>query len=201
MSIPRAATGFGYLHCGAKPVRGRSSPVLRFVEKPDLATARKFLRSGRYLWNAGMFVWKVGDFQRQLLRHAPRIHGAVRDHLNGHPRAWARATRLSIDYALMERADAVRLVPLDAGWDDVGSWDAAARLRSSSGGAREANRLLLDSPDSVVIGGKRMVALLEAPGLVVVDTPDALLVVSRGAAERVREVVAELRRRGRTELL
>jgi mannose-1-phosphate guanylyltransferase len=174
--------------------------VSRFVEKPNRARARRFLRDGRYLWNAGMFVWRADRFLEELHRTAPAIARAVSAVAQGRRSAWSRAPRLSVDYAVMEKAREVRVVPLDAGWDDVGSWDAAARLREESR-KKDRRRLLIDSPRSVVFGNERLVALVDAPGLVVVDTHDALLVVSRSSTERVREVVAELRRRGRTELL
>jgi len=196
----RPATGFGYLKCGRLPRPGRPVPVERFIEKPDTARAKRFLRSGKYLWNAGMFVWEASRFLDELRRTAPRIEGAVRGHLAGRPDAWNRAPKLSVDFAVMERARGVQVVPLDAGWDDVGSWDAAARLRGAAGGGLE-REILVDSPGSVVFGDGRVVAVVDLPDVVVVDTPDALLVVSRRGSEKVREVVDELRRRRRKELL
>ena len=100
----------------------------------------------------------------------------------------------------MEKARDVDVVALDAGWDDVGSWDAAARLRAASG-KDDTDPIRVDSAGSVVFGDGRLVALVDAPDLVVVDTPDALLIVSRERAEKVREVVEELRRRRRKDLL
>jgi mannose-1-phosphate guanylyltransferase/mannose-6-phosphate isomerase len=198
----RPATGFGYLGCKRPPVKGRSVEVARFVEKPDLARAKRFLRSGKYLWNAGMFVWKAERFLEEAQLRAPGIVRAVERHLAGRRTAWGRARRLSVDYAVMERARDVWVVPLVAGWDDVGSWDAAARLREEAAAAVAGPRpLLVDSPGSVVFGGQRLVALVDVPGVTVVDTPDAVLVVSRDASERVKQVVEELRRRRRTDLL
>jgi mannose-1-phosphate guanylyltransferase len=196
----RPATGFGYLRTATAPARGDTAPVLRFVEKPSLPQARRYLASGRYLWNAGMFVWGVARYLEEASRIAPRLVEAVRGHLAGRPRAWERAPRLSVDYAIMEHARGVRVAALDAGWDDVGSWDAAARLREARG-RLQTRHLRLDSPGSVVFGEDRLVALLGVPGVVVIDTPDALLVVARDRAEGVRGVVEELRRRGRADLL
>ena len=198
----RPATGFGYLQVRrATRGRGRSIAVERFVEKPDLPRARRFLSSGRYLWNAGMFVWRVATFPRRTGQNrAERSSGPCEGHLGGNGRSWSRATRLSVDYAVMERARGVRVVPLDAGWDDVGSWDAAGRLREEQGIAAR-HEIRVDSPDSVIFSDKRLVALVDVPGVVVVDTPDALLVVSREGSEKVRQVVEELARRGRKDLL
>jgi len=196
----RPATSFGYLRCAERPAPGRSVRVARFVEKPDLSRARRFLRSGKYLWNAGMFVWDATVFLEQLERAAPRIRRAVDRCLAGRPEAWASAPRLSVDYAVMEQARGVRVVPLDAGWDDVGSWDAAARLREEQG-RRDRDAILIDSPGSVVFAEGKTVAVVDLPGIAVVETPDALLVVARDSSERVREVVERLRRRGRKDLL
>jgi mannose-1-phosphate guanylyltransferase len=197
------ATGFGYLQCdGERGSRRRPQPmkVRRFVEKPDAPRARRFVRSGRYLWNAGMFVWRAARFLEELDRTAPAIRRAVRSLLDWNPRAWGRATRLSFDYAVMEQARGVRVVPLDAGWDDVGSWEAAARLLAERG-LSDSRHILVDSPGSSVFGGERLVAVVGVPDATVVDTGDALLVVSHKRAQQVRRVVDELKRRRRRDLL
>jgi mannose-1-phosphate guanylyltransferase len=196
----RPATGFGYLRCAKRPARGRAVDVSRFVEKPDLRKARRFLKDGGYLWNAGMFVWRVETFLTEMARTAPEMEAAVRGFAAGKSRMWSRAPRISVDYAVMERARHVRVVPLDAGWDDIGSWDAASLLLEQAGVA-SPDSILIDSDRSVVFGDDRVVALVDVPGVVVIDTKDALLVVSRENAERVREVIEELRRRRRKDLL
>jgi len=198
----RPATGFGYLKCHRRPRKGEAVAVDRFVEKPDSRRARSFLRAGSYLWNGGMFVWRVERFLRELGETEPAILVAVEASVAGRERAWSRATKLSVDYAVMERARGVEVVPLDAGWDDVGSWDAAARLRELDPSTVRADRTIaIDSPGSTVFGDGRMVVLVDVPGVIVVDTDDALLVVSREQTEKVRRVVEELRNRGRKELL
>ena len=196
----RAATGFGYLEVGARPRRGVASAVLKYVEKPDAARARRFLRSGRYLWNGGMFVWRVERFLEELARVAPDVRRATAAVAAGSPGAWPTAPKISLDYAVMEKASRVAVVPLDAGWDDVGSWDAAAR-HAASGAAGSGARVILGSDGAVVFGGKRVVAILDLPGVVVVDTPDALLVVSRASSEKMKAVVEAVRAAGRADLL
>ena len=196
----RPATGYGYLRCARTPSSSAAVAVERFVEKPEEPTARRFLRSGRYLWNAGMFVWRASRFLEEAERTAPEIVRHVRAHLGGRRGAWEAIGRTSVDYAVMEKSSSVEAVLLDAGWDDVGSWDAAARIRSESG-TEDGAEILVDSPGSVVFGRGRMVAVVDVPGAVVVDAPDALLVVSRRSAEKVREVVAQLRSRGREDLV
>jgi len=195
----RPATGFGYLECAARPGGRRAVAVARFVEKPGLARARNFLRSRRYLWNAGMFVWRVDTFLGEAERVAPAVTEPVLAHVAGERGAWRRAERRSVDYAVMERARRVQVVALDAGWDDLGSWEAAARLGGASSGARAVLRV--DSDRSAVFGeGGRLVALVGVPGVVVVDTADALLVVRRDRSEQVRAVVDALVSSGRGAL-
>ena len=196
----RAATGFGYLKLGARPRPGIASPVLEFVEKPDAARARRFLRSGRYLWNGGMFVWRIDRFLEELARVAPEVHGATAAVAAGSPGAWRRAPKISLDYAVMEKASRVAVVPFDAGWDDLGSWDAAARHASPDPGG-VGGRVIVGSEGTVVFGGRRLVAVLDVPGVVVVDTPDALLVLSRASSEGTRDIVRSLTALGREDLL
>ena len=196
----RAATGFGYLKLGARPRPGFASPVLEFVEKPDAMRARRFLRSGRYLWNAGMFVWRIERFLEELASVAPELHRQTAAVAAGSPGAWRRVPKISLDYAVMEKASDVAVVPLDAGWDDLGSWDAAARHASLEPG-RGGARVMVGSEGTVVFGGRRLVAVLDVPGVVVVDTPDALLVLSRAASERTREIVQALTSLGREDVL
>jgi len=196
----RPATGFGYLKLRSRPARGgraRALAVARFVEKPDAARARRFVSSGRYLWNGGMFVWKASAFLAAADRVAPEVAAAARAVSAGRIAAWSAAPKISVDYAVMEKAERVAVVPLDAGWDDVGSWDAAARLKDG----RPRDLLAIDSPGSVVFGRGRLVAVLGLPGIVVVDTDDALLVAARSASEDLKSLVAALRESGRDDLL
>ncbi len=195
----RPATGFGYLKCARRPARVEAVDVERFVEKPDGPTAARFVRSGRYLWNGGMFVWRASRFLEEAERAAPGIVRAIRAHLSGRRGAWVTAERRSVDYAVMEKAAGVKVVPLDAGWDDVGSWHAAARLREGKGDPDQV--VVVDSPGTVVFGEDRLVAVVDVPGVVVVDAGDAVLVVARTSAEKVRRVVEELRARRRRDLL
>ena len=138
-----------------------------------------------------MFVWRVDRFLDELARIAPEIHGAVAAVAAGSKTAWRNAPKISIDYAVMEKAADVSVVPLDAGWDDVGSWDAAAR-HAISGARGRGTRVILGSDEPVVFGGERLVAVVDVPGVVVVDTKDALLVVARAVVRK-----AEVGRRGR----
>jgi mannose-1-phosphate guanylyltransferase/mannose-6-phosphate isomerase len=196
----RPATGFGYLKLKSEPERGVATSVLKFVEKPDAARARRFLRSRRYLWNGGMFVWRVDRFLSELARVAPEIRRAAAAVAGGSEAAWRTAPKISVDYAVMEKARDVSVVPIDAGWDDVGSWDAAAR-HAGAGARGGGSRVMLGSDGSVVFGGERLVAVVDVPGVVVVDTKDALLVVARGSSEKLKAVVEAVGAAGRADVL
>ncbi|MFN7964337.1 MAG: mannose-1-phosphate guanylyltransferase [Acidobacteriota bacterium] len=129
--VPREpSSAFGYVE--AIQTQGDLRDVRRFVEKPNEATAREFVASGRHFWNAGIFVWRADRFREELSRVAPEMLGAVERFLAGSYGSWSEAPKMSIDYALMEQAEGVRMVPLDAGWDDVGGWEAVGRMAAAS---------------------------------------------------------------------
>jgi mannose-1-phosphate guanylyltransferase len=181
----RPATGFGYLEADG-PARGsRPLRVRRFVEKPSASRARRFARSRRHFWNAGIVVGAGRTILDELRRRAPSVHRAV---TSERPADWERGPRVSFDHAVLEKSDRLAVVPLAAGWADVGSWDGAAAH------AVRSPALVVGSPGSAAFGSDRVVAIVGVPGVVVVDTPDAVLVVSRASAERVREVVRRVAR-------
>lgn len=200
VSPDRPSTGFGYLLVAKAPRGVRAVPVARFIEKPDRARARRYVESGRYLWNGGMFVWRVDAFLDVLSAVAPALHAVTVAGIANRQAAWRRVPAISVDHAVMEKAPHVMVVPLDAGWDDVGSWDAAAR-HAAGAASGPGKHVLLGSDGAVVFGDKRLVAIVDLPGIVVVDTPDALLVVSRKSSEKVKSVVAAVRAAGRKDLL
>jgi mannose-1-phosphate guanylyltransferase len=219
----RPETGFGYIE--VRPARSASDALRasKFLEKPDAERAATLSRSGVHFWNAGVFIWKVSAILEAIRKHHPvlfegleRIRGAA-----GHSGADAEdpfdapAVRavvqevlaaqpsISIDYAVMERADNVLVVPCDAGWSDVGSWDAIADLGSPDerGNVLDGDVIAVGARGNLVRAEKRFIALVGVSDLIVIDAGDALLVCRRGDSQRVREVVAELEIRGRTGLL
>jgi mannose-1-phosphate guanylyltransferase/mannose-6-phosphate isomerase len=193
----RPHTGYGYVRLSRARAGGGAIAVTRFIEKPELALARRFVASKRYLWNGGMFVWRASEFLSVTAKVAPAMHAAGVAAAAGKLSLWRRLSRASVDRAVMEKAPDVAVVPLDAGWEDLGSWDAVSRSRRPA----SASVILLESPGTVVFDGGRIVAVLGVPDVVVVDTPDALLIASRGATERVRGIVDEIERRGRGDVL
>lgn len=198
-------TGFGYMQVGDKLDGLGARKVMRFVEKPDRATAESYLLAGGYLWNSGMFCFSVRSVLQALAAHAPEIMrnaGAALE--KGKPGdgsvaldadAFASLPSISLDYAVMERAANVAAVQCSIGWSDIGSWNAVADTVDvdKSGNASEGNATLIDSKNTYVRSTGRLVATVGVQDLVVVETPDAVLVTHKGASQRVKAVVDELK--------
>ena len=201
------ATGYGYLSLGAQRGTFAGQAVYQvdaFREKPDRQTAAAYLAAGGVLWNAGMFVFRVADMRAAFAAHLPRSSAAL-DAIAADPGAlraqWGEMEATSIDYGIMERSDRVLTVPCDAGWSDVGSWEAAAALMPEEQGHRALAALLVsvEAAGCVVYAPEKLVALLGVEDLVVVDSPDALLVTRRDRAQSVRDIVRILERSGQTK--
>jgi len=207
-------TGYGYIEFprGADSAAPAVLPVRKFHEKPDAARARRYLAAGRFYWNSGMFFWRAGELLDQLRQHLPKTATV----LASLPRFGARqfAARLaqafpvcdniSIDYAVMEKARNVRgIAAADFGWNDVGSWNAVYELlpRDSDGNVVHGDSVRLDAHRNFVDARGKTVALVGVDDLIVIDTPDALLVTRRDRAQQVGDVVKALERRHREDLL
>jgi mannose-1-phosphate guanylyltransferase len=197
------ATGFGYLELGEElGARGRAGvfrKVRRFVEKPDGATARRYVKGGHYAWNAGMFVWRTGVFLSEADRHAPALAGFVRDFPRGNPAAYLSTRfpelpKISIDYALMEKAGLVATLVAEFDWDDVGTWTALRRHFPSdaSGNAARGPLAAVGSTDNITVSNGRLIALCGVKDLVVVETEDAILVCHRDAVQEIKHLHPKL---------
>jgi mannose-1-phosphate guanylyltransferase / mannose-6-phosphate isomerase len=208
----RPETGLGYIRRGAPHARiAGVHAIAEFVEKPDLARAEQFLASGEYAWNSGMFVFPVARLLSELERLEPAllahcraaVAGASRDltftRLAATPFAECRA--ISIDHALMERTEGAVVVSAEIGWSDVGSWAALWEVgeRDPRGNVTLGDVVLHDVDDSYLRSDGRLIAAVGVRDLVVIETPDAILVAPRERSQDVREVVAALERSGRTE--
>lgn len=202
-----ACPGFGYIEQGA-PVKLRDRAnndlvhhVLRFREKPNVDLAESFLRKGNFRWNAGMFVWSVPTVLSEFNRHAPaladfisqiRAPGKLESVLR---ERFSKLPRVSFDYAIMEKADRVLVVEASFDWDDVGSWGAVAKYFKNDEHANAANCALtaVDSTNNIVFDqGGANVALLGVHNLVIVRTPDAVLVCHRHQAEKIKDLISKL---------
>ena len=196
----RPETGFGYIKKGAS--HGAWSEAGAFVEKPSLAVAREYLASGDYLWNGGVFIFSLGTLRRELLAAAPGLAGMTGRGCAGLLEDFAGIAPISFDHAVMERARRVAVVPLDAGWSDVGSWDALHDIleRDGDDNAALGDVALWDARNCFVDSRNRLTVLNGVEDLVVVDSPDALFITRRGASQAVREVVKRLKEEGRREV-
>lgn len=204
------STGFGYVEAG-DPVPGTGAPgaygVRRFVEKPDAPTAARYVASGRFFWNSGMFIWRVDAIQQAFRRHCPAL-AALCEALGSTPEAdwnarlealYAPLQRISIDYAVMEKADRLAMVPGDFGWDDVGSWPALANHFPADGRGNVAvgQTVALDASRNIVVSGEgRLTALFGVDDLIVVQAPGATLVCRKDRAQDLKKLVQELERQG-----
>jgi mannose-1-phosphate guanylyltransferase len=221
MRPTRPETGFGYVQCGESADGGPTRRVLRFKEKPDHDLAVTFVESGDYLWNASMFVWRVDVFLAELARQQPELHegltriaaawdGPDRQAVLG--QVWPALPKIAVDYAVMEGAaerGAVATVPADFGWSDIGDFRNLGELLPAdergnvivtgepANGSEPEPVLVRDSSGSVVIAsGHRLVSTLGLKDVIVVDTPDALLVCARDRAQDVKQIVDAVRRHG-----
>ncbi|GHU05214.1 mannose-1-phosphate guanylyltransferase/mannose-6-phosphate isomerase [Alphaproteobacteria bacterium] len=201
----RPETGFGY-------IEAEGSKVLRFVEKPDEETARSYLATGNFFWNAGIFGFKADVLLRELARYAPKLVTAVETCLASsrgqradisvlelEASSFAAAPDISIDYALMEKSDRVAVTPCDIGWSDVGSWTAFCALNDAdpTGNHVQGRQVLLEDVENCDIrSGDRLVAVLGVEDLLIVDTPDAVLVAAKDRDNDVKSVYDRLKREG-----
>lgn len=193
-------TGYGYLRFDAreKGPHGEHA-VRRFVEKPDEATAREYLASGEYLWNSGMFIWRVSVILDAIAALLPDLRqglsriGAALDTNQADAvlrECFDAFTPISIDYGVLEKAERVYTIPSSFGWDDVGSWLALERIRTpdADGNVVDANVRLVEARGNIIVGEERLIALVGVSGLVVIDTPDALLICHRDKTQLIRSV-------------
>jgi len=202
-------TGYGYIRRGAGD--GPAYPVAEFIEKPPLDVAQQFVASGDYFWNSGMFVFKASRYLAELGALAPEILEACRaafeaaktdlDFVRIDKSAFSRCPSDSIDYAVMEKTRAAVVLPLDAGWSDVGSWASLfdALPADEEGNVLKGDVLVHDTHDCYVHSTSRLVTAVGMDDHVIVETKDAILVAPKGRVQEVKELVAKLKKSGRGE--
>nr|WP_314583810.1 mannose-1-phosphate guanylyltransferase/mannose-6-phosphate isomerase [uncultured Pseudomonas sp.] len=207
----RAETGFGYIEKG-QALTDKAYQIARFVEKPDAATANEYLKGGLHLWNAGMFCMRADVVLRELETHAPEVLAAVRHCLSQcnskqgknelqmelDASTFALAPDISIDYALMERSQKVAVVPCELGWSDIGSWSAIRELAPADEHGNQFNGqvVLHDVTNCYIDSKKRLVGAVGLDNLIIIDTPDALLIADAERTQEVKLIAQELKRQG-----
>ena len=207
--VPESAeTGFGYIQAAVKQAGSASEhgvrQVLRFVEKPDAATAQAYLDAGGYYWNSGMFLFRASGYLEELERFQPAILAAVRaafaqaqcdgDFIRLDRQAFMASPSDSIDYAVMEKTDRAMVLPVDIGWNDVGSWSALwdVSAQDGDGNACHGDVIAVDTRNSYAYA-RRLVAMVGVDDRVVVETDDAVLVAHKDKVQQVKDVVAQLK--------
>jgi mannose-1-phosphate guanylyltransferase/mannose-6-phosphate isomerase len=205
-----ANTGYGYIK-SSKINTDSAYKVEEFVEKPDLETAEKYLDQGNHLWNSGMFMFKADTLIDELTTHSPDIFKAVSravknatqdlDFIRLEEQSFALSPGDSIDYALMEKNINVVVVPLDAGWSDVGSWPTLydTGVKDSSGNVLKGDVITKDTTNTYIYASHHMVTTVGVDNLVVIDTPDATFIASQDKAHEVKSIVESLQKKGRDE--
>ncbi len=213
----RPETGYGYIESGetiegGELATGRVIAVKRFIEKPDIETAKKYLRDNHFFWNSGMFVWKtgrileeIGCFMPALSQGLKEIEAAIGkgDEEDVSRKAFSKLESVSIDYGVMEKSVRVAVIPADFGWNDVGSWTALDEIsqRDDGGNVIAGNVIDIDSENSIIYATDRLVATLGLKDMVVVDTEDATLVCRKDKAQDVKSIVERLKKRGSEEYI
>lgn len=207
-------TGYGYINFSSQTsdIVSDAYKVKRFVEKPDLPTAKEYLASGKYLWNSGMFVWKASAIMYNLQKFMPNIYkGALKigeaygtaEYEEVLRSEFYAFTSESVDFGIMEKADDIYTIPGSFGWDDVGNWLAVERINEVDNDKNyiEGNVISIGSERTTICGGKRLIAAVGVEDVIIVDTDDAVLICSKNSTQDVKKVIAQLNEQGRTDLV
>jgi mannose-1-phosphate guanylyltransferase len=209
----RPETGYGYVRRGAEIGRYNHHTVCevaQFLEKPNLATAEKFVASGEYYWNSGIFVWQLSTLMQAFAQHMPEFYEQVgqleQAMAAGEPidPIWQAIKPQSIDVGIMEKAAKAAVVPVDVGWNDVGSWAAIYEINRADEQQNvvlQTEHIGVDTRGALIQGNNRLIATIGLENIVIVDTDDALLVCARDKVQDIKKVVTWLQEQGRTELL
>ncbi len=205
-------TGYGYIQFSPDQMLGRAYRVDHFVEKPDLDTAKEYVASGKYLWNSGMFIWKISTILDNLKEYLPVVYDGlmrIRESMNAEngqkvlETVFQQLPDESIDYGVMEKAKNIYILGGAFGWDDVGSWLAVGRLQKSNefGNVISGNAVTVDTRNSIIQGGNKLIATVGLQNIIIVDTEDALLVCDKGSAGNIKKVLENLKICNRNEYL
>lgn len=194
----RPETGYGYIKLkNQKPKAKMIYEVEKFVEKPDLETAKKYLASGLYLWNAGMFIYKASYMLDEFKKHLPNTYK------NLSYKDYHKTDDISIDYGIIEKTKSLVVIPADIGWSDIGSWASLYQVLAKKPGENiiRARHLDLGSCGCLIIGNKRLIATVGLKNTIIIDTKDALLVCDMNKAQDVKKVVEELKQKKQEKYL
>jgi phosphoglucomutase len=199
-------TGYGYI-CRGKQLADEVFAVEKFVEKPNLALAKEYLKDSRFLWNSGMFVFKTGDLIEAYQKYLPDLAGALKsveyNDFSNLTEIYQKQKNISIDYGIMEKAKNVVVIPTDITWSDVGSWEALYQIspKDNEGNYCHGRVINIDTQNSLLYSPSRLLSTIGVKDLVVVDTADALLVCARNQSQQVKTLVDLLKEKGAAEYI
>ncbi len=205
------STGYGYIRYN-RTVKEKAYPVLAFKEKPELPVAEEYVKSGDYVWNSGMFIWKASVILSHFEKLLPEVYAClakIGEAMNTPEEEtviqniYPRIPSISIDYGILEKSKDVKVIPADMGWDDVGSWDNLGVLHPSdeNGNIFVGKHVTIDTKGCVTYSGKRLIATLGVQNLIIVETEDAILVCDKNRAQEVKMITDALKECGETEYL
>jgi len=206
------STGYGYINFDLQSNNNGAYDVLEFIEKPDFERAKEYLKSKNYLWNSGIFVWKISVILESFKRFLPRLYERAEEILSVAgtdqeqktvEKVYPRLQSISIDYGIMERSNEVLVIPGDFGWSDIGSWDMLGAIfpPDDEGNIIKADFVGIDTKNCIIYGNGKLIATIGLDNIIIVNTEDALLICPKERAQDVKEIVERIKRQGRMELL
>lgn len=205
-------TGYGYIKFNPDDSNGHAYAVERFVEKPSLEVAKEYLETEEYLWNSGMFIWKVSTILADIRKFLPDTYEGlkkIQDAIGTEEqdvvleKVFPEFESVSIDYGIMEKAENIYILPGTFGWDDVGSWLAVGRIRKSNenGNVVDGNIITINSRNNIIQGGRKLIATVGIEDLIIVDTEDATLICAKNSAADIKKVLENLKICNRDEYI
>lgn len=205
-------TGYGYIKFSPNEVEGNAFKVKKFVEKPNLSLAKEYIASEDYLWNSGMFVWKLSSILSNFKKYIPDTYeGLLRikqtigtpEYQNILEKEFFNFNSISIDYGIMEKSPNIYIIPGTFGWDDVGSWLAVEHIKKSNefGNVVNGNIITIDTKNCIIEGSKKLLATVGLDNLIIVDTNDATLICNKGSAGDIKKILENLKICNRDEYL
>lgn len=207
------STGYGYIHYNSNiSVSENTFEVESFIEKPPIEKAIEYLENGNYLWNSGMFAWDVSAILENIQRYLPRIYKSMlkveefigtEEEEKAIEGIYPQLPSISIDFGIMERSEDVLVIPGDFGWNDVGSWDALGTIfpTDENGNIVKARHISINTKNSIIYSGNRLVATIGLDNLIIADTEDALLICPKDRAQEVKGIVELIKKNGLEEYI
>ncbi|PIS02104.1 MAG: mannose-1-phosphate guanylyltransferase/mannose-6-phosphate isomerase [Chlamydiae bacterium CG10_big_fil_rev_8_21_14_0_10_42_34] len=195
-------TGYGYIEIG-KEFDSLTFEAKRFIEKPDLKTAEKYVENPNFFWNSGMFLFSMATFWEQVKLHCPELGYLFKLEAKEVREQFERLPDISIDYAIMEKSKEILVCPLAISWSDVGSWDSVydAMEKDHNQNVTVGQVMAIDTTNSLIIGGKRIISTIGLDDLLIVETEDAILISKKGESQRVKALLEEMRERANHQVV